>query len=98
MRSILAPIIGVLIISGITFTARWLLRRTNARIWNIHLIDRFGFYLPYLTYALIAVSFISFRLKLDYVTPVSMALLFILVIISFILEVSLPFSLAVDWC
>ena len=97
MSQYIAAIVSVLIVSGMVFTARWLVRRTNTRIWNIRAIDRFGFYLPYVTFAVMALLFASMRLKLDYVVPVSITLMFLLLIISIILNASLPFSLAVNY-
>lgn len=93
MRALLALVISLAVISGLTFGSRALLRLANRRIWQLNILDRIAFWLPYTVFFLIGLTFLATRFKWLQIAAPTMTLLSVLVVSSLILTATLPLVL-----
>jgi len=96
MRSILPLIFAIIITALLTFSARWLLRSTNNKVWKISFLDKIAVYLPYTTFMAFGLTLLGTYLKLNTLVPFALTPLVLLIIFSLILIFTLPFSLGVN--
>jgi len=93
MRSYMPIIVSLVFSTIITFSTRWLLRRTNKNIWKINFLDLAGKYLPYFTFTLLGMVTLAVRFKLMFISPLLMTILSVVLVSCLILLVTLPLSL-----
>ncbi|HID38190.1 MAG TPA: metallophosphoesterase [Calditrichaeota bacterium] len=89
---IILSFIGVL-----TFTARWLLRRINNRVWESKTIEVSAVALPYVAYIFLGLFALGWHFKIPLLTPIASITVYFLTLLSLLFIVTLPFSLTVDW-
>ena len=90
-------VIFIVLIGSLTFTARWLLRRINNRVWESKTIELGAVALPYVAYILLGLFALGWHYKIPVITPVAGIALYFLIILSLLLIITLPFSLTVEW-
>ena len=87
----------LLLIGSLTFTARWLLRRINNRIWECRVIEISAVALPYTAFVFLGLFALGWHFKIPVLTPVASITVYFLVLTSLLLVLTLPFSLTVEW-
>ena len=95
MRSVLPAIVMLIFVTLFTFGARAMLRQGNKKIWELPLLDKFAKYLPYAGWLFYLLFGISIVFKWKYLLFSGATGLSIILIISLIMILTLPFSLLI---